>query len=122
MSAKDDAVAAINNQDAKIKDFSELLTKIEGLNDKQRRLLLEIYSNAIEDRNNAHIMFGKLVDIVGDHSTEHAVHGRTIVQYIERMGKANDQLMKLSEMLRSIDNGDGENDPNDIYKMFGKKN
>lgn len=118
MSAKDTLTA----QQVKIKDFSELLSQIENINDKQKRLLLEIYSNAIEDRNNAYTMFEKLVVIVGEQSTEHAVHGRTIVQFIERMTKANDQLLKLADMIKNAENADGETDPNDIYKMFGKKN
>lgn len=122
MSIEDKAIKAMQGQNTKIKDFSEMLATIEDLSDKQKRLLLEIYTNAAEDRNNAYIMFGKLADLAGSTSTEHAVHGGTMVKYIERMTRANDQLLKLVVILREIENKDGNDDPEALYKLFGKKN
>jgi hypothetical protein len=85
--------------DSKMKDFSELLSDIESLNDKKKRLWLEIYGNAITDRQNSYAMFVKLVNIAQDKSTEHAVHGKTMSSYLERMSRANDQLLKLAELI-----------------------
>ena len=66
----------------RIKDFSGLLNQIESLNDKKRKLWMEIYENAISDRQNSYAMFVRLVKIVQDKSSEHAVHGKTIATYI----------------------------------------
>jgi len=99
----------------RIKDFSGLLNQIESLNDKKKQLWKEIYENAITDRQNAYIMFTKLVMIVQDKSTEHAVHGRTISSYIERMSKANEQLIKLAELISKAEYASESIDPNDMF-------
>ena len=83
----------------KVRDFGDLLKEISSTDDKKKRLWLEIYENAVTDRAQAFNMFIKLAQIVQDKSTEHAVHGRTMQGYIERMSKANDQLIKLAELV-----------------------
>lgn len=99
----------------RIKDFSGLLNQIESINDKKKQLWKEIYENAICDRQNAYIMFTKLVMIVQDKSTEHAVHGRTISSYIERMSKANDQLIKLAELVARAEAAADTINPEDLF-------
>jgi len=102
----------------RIKDFSGLLNQIESINDKKKQLWKEIYENAICDRQNAYIMFTKLVMIVQDKSTEHAVHGRTISSYIERMSKANDQLIKLAELVARAEAASESIDPDDLFNKI----
>ena len=103
----------------RIKDFNGLLSQIESINDKKRQLWKEIYENAITDRQNAYIMFTKLVLIVQDKSTEHAVHGRTISSYIERMSKANDQLIRLAELVAKAESVSEKIDPDDMFDKIG---
>ncbi len=105
----------------RIKDFSELLNDIENVNDKRKRLWLEIYENAIADRQNSYLMFAKLVKITADKTTEHAVHGKTIATYIERMSKANDQLIKLAELVDKADSKDKGIDPDSMFEAINKK-
>lgn len=107
----------------KVKDFDDLLKQIENLSDKKKQLWREIYENAIIDRQNSYLLFSKLVRIVQDKSTEHAVHGRSLSSYIERMSKANDQLIKLAELIAKADEekDDSLND-DEIFDMIGKKN
>lgn len=102
----------------RIKDFNGLLSQIESINDKKRQLWKEIYENAITDRQNAYIMFTKLVLIVQDKSTEHAVHGRTISSYIERMSKANDQLIRLAELVAKAESVSEKIDPDDMFNKI----
>lgn len=102
----------------RIKDFSGLLNQIESINDKKKQLWKEIYENSITDRQNAYIMFTKLVMIVQDKSTEHAVHGRTISSYIERMSKANDQLIKLAELVSKAESASESIDPDDMFNKI----
>lgn len=102
----------------KVKDFSGLLNQIESLNDKKKQLWKEIYENAITDRQNAYIMFTKLFLIVQDKSTEHAVHGKTISSYIEKMSKANEQLIKLAELIAKAESANESIDPDDMFNKI----
>lgn len=104
----------------KIKDFGDLLSQIDEVSDKKKKLWKEIYENAITDRQNAYVLFTTLVEIVQDKSTEHAVHGRTMATYIERMSKANDQIIRLAELVsKSEKRGDEEIDPEEMFKRLG---
>ena len=115
--SKNDGLVVLSDRDVetKIKDFTELLEKIETLSDKKRALWREIYENAISDRQNAYVMFMKLVKIAKDQSTEHAVHGKTIATYIERMSRANDQLIKLADLIAAAEKKDEEINPDDMF-------
>lgn len=104
--------------ESKVKDFSSLLDQIEGLSDKKKKLWKEIYENAICDRQNAYILFTKLVNIVEDKSTEHAVHGRSLSSYIEKMSKANDQLIRLAELVAKAEKTNDEIDPEEMFKKI----
>lgn len=105
----------------RLKDFSSLLDDIENLSDKKRQLWREIYENAISDRQNAYAMFARLVKIAQDKSTEHAVHGKTIATYIERMSKANDQLIKLAELIADADVSSQEINPEELFEKIKSK-
>lgn len=105
----------------KVKDFSSLLKQIETVDDKKKQLWKEIYENAICDRQNAYLMFVKLVMIVQDKSTEHAIHGRALSAYIERMSKANDQLIKLAELVAKAEAASESIDPEDVFEKINSK-
>lgn len=104
----------------KIKDFSDLLAQIDGVSDKKKKLWKEIYENAVTDRRNAYLLFTQLLLIVQDKSTEHAVHGKTLATYIEKMSKANDQIIRLAELVsKSESKEDEEIDPEEMFKKLG---
>lgn len=102
----------------KIHDFSELLKGIESLDEKKQQLWKEIYENAIADRQNSYVMFSQLARIVHEKSTEHAVHGKTIATYIERMSRANDQLIKLAELIAKAQSGDDNINAEDMFSKI----
>jgi hypothetical protein len=104
----------------KIKDFSELLSQISDVSDKKKKLWKEIYQNAITDRQNAYVLFNTLTQIVEDKSTEHAIHGKTLATYIERMSKANDQIIRLAELVAKSETKENEDiDPEEMFKKIG---
>lgn len=105
----------------RIKDFGEILRDIESMDDKIRRLWREIYENAISDRQNAYVMFTKLVKMTKESSSEHAVHGKSIATYIERMQRANDQLVKLAELIADAKKKDDELNPNELFEQINKR-
>lgn len=102
----------------KVRDFSTLLDQIEGLSDKKKKLWKEIYENAIYDRQNAYMLFSRLVKIVEDKSTEHAVHGKSLSSYIEKMSKSNEQLIRLAELVAKAEKPNSEIDSEEIFKQL----
>lgn len=106
------------NIERKFKDFSELLSKIESISDKKRQLWLEIYQNAITDRQNAYAIFMNLVKIVQAKSTEYAIHGKTITASIERMSKSNDQLIKLADLIARAEQSSESIDPEEMFRQI----
>lgn len=121
---ENDDVDLINDkksQEERVKDFSELLQRIEGIDDKKKQLWKEIYENAITDRQNAFTMFVKLAKLSENKSHEHAVHGRNMATYLERMSKANDQLIKLAELVMRSDPKDAPITPDEMFDMISKK-
>lgn len=102
----------------RIRDFGELLKSIESLDDKKRQLWKEIYENSIVDRQNSYAMFTKLVRIAGDKTAEHAVHGKSIATYISGMSKANDQLIKLAELIAKAHSADENINPEDMFNKI----
>lgn len=104
--------------ESKVRDFSSLLDQIEGLSDKKKKLWKEIYENAIYDRQNAYLLFTKVLSIVENKSVEHAVHGKSLSSYIEKMSKANDQLIKLAELIAKAEKTSDEIDPEEMFKKI----
>ena len=51
----------IKKQEEKIKNFSDLLDSLNSTADKKKLLWKESYQNAIDDRDNAHILLTDLL-------------------------------------------------------------
>lgn len=93
-------IAEIDNRiNSQLLDFSGLLDTLSSVEDKQKALWKQIYENAIQDRRNAYVMWSDLYVFVSSNPTEHAIHGQNLSRYMERMSKANDQILKLAEMV-----------------------
>lgn len=107
--------------DQKTKDFSSLLDRIENVDDKKKQLWKEIYENAVSDRQNAYALFGTLVTIADNKSAEHAIHGKSIATYIERMSRANDQLIKLAELVAKADENKPGLDKDALFEMISRE-
>lgn len=83
-----------------MKDFEkEVLDHVGPKHLKKKMLWRQIHQNAIIDRRNAYIMFNNLYLEVHGNADQHALHGQNLTKYLERMSKANDQIIKLSEMM-----------------------
>jgi hypothetical protein len=101
----------------KFKQFSEVLEKIEHADSKKKILWKEIYENAVTDRQNAHILFVEAYTSMGTGSSEHMSLGPTLTKYIERMNKANEQIIKLAEL---ISKSESEHNNIDADELFSK--
>lgn len=117
----DEQIYNMPTTNEKIKNFSNLLDSITRIEDKKKGLWKEIYENCIVDRENAFLMFTKLLVMVTEDAASHAIHGTTIAKYLERMNKANDQLLKLAELLQDAERSSQGIDADDIYAELSRK-
>ena len=107
-----------------ISDFTELLDSISSIEEKTKSLWRQIYENAVQDRRNAYLMWSDLYMHVRCNPNEHAIHGQNLARYMERMSKANDQILKLAEMVakESEDQITETVTKEDIYEQILKQN
>lgn len=89
----------VENKESKIKNFSCILESLETTKDKKKQLLLEAYQNALEDREDAGILLSDLMMQTVGNSATHVINGPIMTKYLERKSKANDQILKLIELL-----------------------
>src|SRR5574344_60123 len=90
----------------RVDKFKDLLSSLTTLDEKKQALWIEIYRNAIVDRQTAYANYKMLSGICVDKSSEHAVHGRTMAAFLERMNKANEQLIKLAVLVANVQESD----------------
>jgi len=113
----DNALNQFREKEKKIEQFSDILSGIKDLDDKRRVLWKEIYNNAVTDRENASILFTDTLIQVKGNAANHNILGPVIVKYIERMSRANDQILKLAELIAKEDSK--QFDPATIYDRIG---
>ena len=109
---------ALNEKDKKIKQFSDILDTLTSTEDKKKLLWKEIYENAVNDRENAGILFTDTLMQVKGNAANHNILGPVIVKYIERMSRANDQILKLAELIANEESKEMSMDS--IYDKIGE--
>ena len=102
----------------RVDDFAKVLEKIEHADAKKRILWKEIYENAVLDRQNAHILFVEAYTTMATGTTEHATLGSTLSKYLERMNKANDQMLKLAELISKSENEFNAINSDDLFSQI----
>jgi hypothetical protein len=101
--AYSDALDKIKEKEKKIMQFGDLLQSVKDLDDKKKLLWTEIYNNAVDDRENASILFTDTLMQVKGNAANHNILGPVIAKYLERMSRANDQILKLAELIAKED-------------------
>lgn len=117
MSDINKSLEKLNEVEKKIQQFSDLLDSLTTSEDKKKMLWKEIYENAINDRENAGILFTDALMQVKGNSANHNILGPVVAKYIERMSRANDQILKLAELI--ADEESKEVDMDSIYDKIG---
>lgn len=79
--------------------FVQLLNSIDTVDERLKLLWKQIYENALMDRRNAYIVWTDLFMAVHGNPEQHVIHGDHLAKYMERMEKANVQLLKLAELV-----------------------
>jgi hypothetical protein len=101
MSSVDDLIVRAEENKKKMGDFADLIDSIDSVDEKRKFLWKEIYQNSVTDRENSYALFINLYQTMGGTSSEHLTVGTMLTKYLERMSKANDQLLKLAEIIKS---------------------
>ena len=112
-----DQLNILKTKEKKVLQFDQLLESIEGLDDKKKHLWSEIYKNAITDRESAAILYTDTIMQLKGNTANHSILGPIVVKYIERMSRANDQLIKLAEIITEEDSK-----PIDTNSIFDRIN
>jgi len=84
-------------------EFTKILDSIDDIDDKKKKLWKEIYENATVDRENAYELYTDIADKILEDPLNHATYGSHATKYLERVSKANDQLIKLAELIASAE-------------------
>ena len=79
--------------------FSDLLNSLDTVDERLKLLWKQIYENALIDRRNAYVVWTDLFMAVHGNPEQHVIHGDHLAKYMERMEKANVQLLKLAELV-----------------------
>ena len=113
--------AEARKQLARTYDFEDVVNSAKGLDEKKRLLWKQIYKNAVDDRASAGILFTNAFSSMGQTSTDHMAMGTTLVKYLEKMSKANQQLLDLSSIISRDDEQNSQVDPDDIFRQIEGK-
>ena len=118
MSKKKDPAITFDDVAKKTEQFGEMLASIEALEDKKKFLWREIYENAIVDRMNAYMLFTDVYGSMSGDKADHVTLGPMMAKYIERMNKANDQLLKLADLIASEEEKAAQIDPDNLFAQI----
>lgn len=118
MSSSNDLLKRIDDSNKKIKEFGDLLDSLATTDDKKKMLWKEIYQNAVTDREAAHSLYVQLYMTMNGSSQEHSTLGPMLVRYLERMGKSNEQLIKLADMISAAEKGERLT-PDEMFDAIG---
>ena len=103
----------------KSEEFSGLLNKLNTIDNKKKLLWKEIYRNSIYDRNSAYMLFNELHKTMGLTQTDQVIASSSLAKYLDKINKANDQLIKLAELIAKEEYESSKIDEDDMYDQIG---
>ena len=89
----------VRKTEKELTTFSDLLDSLASVDDRVKLLWKQIYENALTDRRNAYMVWSDLYMAVHGNPEQHVIHGDHLSNYMERMEKANTQVLKLAELV-----------------------
>ena len=99
----DEGLKKLSESDKKIKRFADILDSLNSTEEKRKLLWKEIYENALIDRENAGMLFTDAWKSMIGGTQDHIALGTTMTKYIEGMRKANDQVLRLAELIEKAE-------------------
>lgn len=110
----------IEASNSKIKRFGDLLDSLATTDEKKKMLWKEIYENAVVDREAAYVLYTQLFSCLSGNSQDHMTLGSTMVKYLERMGKSNEQLLKLADLIAASEKESVSLSEDDVFDAIGE--
>lgn len=114
----DKKLNSFEEKNIKIRNFSDILDNIDSLQDKKKLLWKEIYENAVNDRENARVLYNDVYMSLTGALSDHANVGSVISKYLERMCRSNDQILKLAELIAKEEEKSSAVSPDDIFSQI----
>jgi len=111
-------VQNLKERETKLEKFSDLLERMDDLDEKTKVLWKEIYFNALSDRQYAFLLYVDLYQKVIGSTEAHGLHGKDLAKYLERMCRSNDQLLRLSELIEKSEREKMNEDPHSIFNAI----
>jgi hypoxanthine-guanine phosphoribosyltransferase len=113
----DELIVGLDGELKRAASFSELLADIQGLDSKRKALWIDIYNNAVSDREKACMLFTEAYKSMGTSNTmeDHVVLGATMSKYLERMSKCNDQILDLANLIAKVEEREQKMDPETLF-------
>ena len=117
----DSLLDRVKKTDSKIEQFHEILENLTSLDNKKKALWLQIYENAVSDRERASILFTEAFKSMGGGTSDHVAIGSILTKYLERMCKSNDQILSLADMISKAEINDSKIDPDDLFSKISEE-
>lgn len=113
----DELITSLDGEIKRAQNFSELLADIQSLDSKRKALWIEIYNNAVSDREKACMLFTEAYKSMGTSNTMeyHVSLGSTMTKYLERMSKCNDQILDLANLIIKVEEREQKIDPETLF-------
>lgn len=112
----ENAIDKSKRLEQRVKAFQDVLNDLSSTDDKKKLLWKEVYENAINDRENASMLFTDAwTSMQNSSSAEHTTLGSTLTKYLERMCKSNSQLLSLAELIAKAEEREAKIDPDDLF-------
>ena len=107
-----------SQKSGKLLEFTKILDSLDEIDDKKKKLWKEIYENASLDRENAYELYTDIADKILEDPLNHATYGTHATKYLERVSKANDQLIKLAELIASAEKEASAINADDLFERI----
>jgi hypothetical protein len=92
----------------------EILFNDTQIDPRLKHLWLEIYRNALYDREQVSIFLTSMTSELNENAQTHVAYGAQASKYMELARKSNEQLLKLAEQIRLYNEDEGEIDSDNI--------
>lgn len=103
----------------KLDDFGDLLESIQNMSEKRKFLWKEIFHNAMQDRSASLMMFELAFKTMDSSSAvDHVNISPVLTRYLDKMSKANDQLIKLAELIKPLQDESSVITTDDIFSKI----
>jgi len=108
----------IQKQKNELPDFDELILTANDVDDRTKSLWIEIYTNAVEDRERISVLYTDIFREMKGNAQGHMLYGPLVTKYLEKMAKSNDQLLKIVDQIMSHKKTEGSINPDDLLDQL----